>query len=66
MPTTIYYSSLITKRLRSKVESTSFISRIQNVRNPNTGYDLALGIYDQYIINTVINGQMKEFRVFMR
>jgi hypothetical protein len=62
MPTTIYDSSLITKRLRSKVESTSFISRIQNVTNPNTGYAPALGIYDQSIINTVINGQMKEFR----
>lgn len=33
----------------------------QNVQ-PNTGYAPALGIYDQSIINTVKNGQMKFFR----
>jgi hypothetical protein len=29
---------------------------------PNTGYAPALGIYDQSIINTVKNGQMKFYR----
>jgi hypothetical protein len=33
-----------------------------NFNQPNTGYAPALGIYDQSIINTVKNGQMKFFR----
>lgn len=70
MPTTIYDSSLITQRRRAITQSGSFISRISpwnavpsntNI-SPNTGYAPALGIYDQSIINTVKNGQMKFFR----
>jgi hypothetical protein len=62
MPTGIYDSSLITHRQRIKAESGSFINRIQNPVNPNTGYAPALGIYDQSIINSVNTGQMKFFR----
>jgi hypothetical protein len=68
MPTTIYDSSLITQRRRAKAESGSFITRISpwNSNNPtnqpNTGYAPMLGIWDQSIINTVKNGNMKFYR----
>jgi len=62
MPTTIYDSSLITKRRQVKAESGNFISRIQNPIQPNTGYAPALGIWDQSIINDVKNGQMVYYR----
>jgi len=76
MPTTIYDNSLITKRRRDKTISGSFISRIspwhvvpagQNyvetfTNQPTTGYAPLSGIYDQSIINTVINGQMTDYR----
>lgn len=59
MPTTIYDSSLITKRRQVKVQSGSFITRIES---NNTSYAPALGIWDQSIVNNVKNGQMKYFR----
>jgi len=59
MPTTIYDSSLITQRRRVKTESGAFLNRIAS---SNTGYAPRLGIWDQSIINTVKNGQMKYFR----
>lgn len=71
MPTTIYDSSLITQRRRVKAESGSFINRISpwntppantSTNQPNTGYAPALGIWDQSIINSVKNGQMKYYR----
>lgn len=62
MPTTIYDSSLITQRRRDKTVSGSFINRIQNPTNPNTGSAPMLGISQQSIINTVKNGQMKDYR----
>ena len=62
MPTTIYDSSLITQRRRVKAESGSFINRISSNINPNTGYAPMLGIWDQSIINTVKDGQMKYYR----
>jgi hypothetical protein len=62
MPTTVYDSSLITSRLKSKTEADSFLTRIQNNINPTTGYAPMLGIWDQSIINSVKNGQMKYFR----
>ena len=62
MPTTIYDSSLITKRRQMKAESGNFINRIQNPVQPNTGYAPALGIWDQSIINDVKNGQMVYYR----
>jgi len=62
MPTTIYDSSLITKRRQVKAESGNFINRIQNPIQPNTGYAPALGIWDQSIINGVKDGQMKYYR----
>lgn len=71
MPTTIYDSSLITQRRRATTESGSFINRISpwntppagtSTNQPNTGYAPALGIWDQSIINTVKNGQMKFYR----
>lgn len=62
MPTTVYDSSLITQRRKDKAESGSFINRITNATNPNTGYAPLLGIYDQSIINTVKQGNMKYYR----
>jgi hypothetical protein len=62
MPTTIYNSSLVTQRRRVKAESGSFLNRIQNYTQPNTGYAPYLGIYDGSIINTVKTGNMKFFR----
>jgi hypothetical protein len=62
MPTTIYDSSLITKRRAQKAISGSFINRIQNPINPTTGYAPILGISEQSIINEVKTGQMTEFR----
>lgn len=60
--TTIYDASLITQRRKDKAESGSFITRITNPTNPNTGYAPALGIWDQSIINTVRQGNMKYYR----
>jgi hypothetical protein len=62
MPTTIYDASQITYRRKNKAESGSFITRIQNPVQPNTGYAPLLGIYDQSIINTVRNGQMAYYQ----
>lgn len=62
MPTTIYDSSLITKRRAQKTISGSFINRIQNPTNPTTGYAPILGISEQSIINEVKTGQMTEYR----
>lgn len=62
MSTTIYDSSLITKRRQDKAASGSFISRITNPTNPNTGYAPMLGISSQSIINTVRQGNMQYFR----
>ena len=62
MSTTIYDASLITKRRKDKAESGSFINRITNASNPNTGYAPLLGIYDQSIINTVKQGNMAFYR----
>ncbi len=62
MPTTIYDSSLITQRKQDKTISGSFITRIQNPTNPNTGSAPLLGITEQSIINYVKNGQMKFYR----
>ncbi len=62
MPTTIYDSSLLTKRRMEKAQSGNFISRIQNGVNSTTGYAPALGIYDQSIINNVKLGQMTDIK----
>jgi hypothetical protein len=62
MPTTIYDSSLITKRNQSKAVADSFINRIQNASNPSTGSAPLLGITEQSIINTIKNGQMTDYR----
>jgi hypothetical protein len=71
MSTTIYDSSLLTMRRKATVESGSFISRISpwnvppsgtSTAQPTSGYAPALGIYDQSIINTVKNGNMKFYR----
>lgn len=62
MSTTIYDSSLLTQRRQAKAESGSFINRIQNYSRPTSGYGPSLGIYDQSIINTVKDGNMKYYR----
>lgn len=61
MPTTIYDSSYLTKRIQNKIISNSFIGRIQNYNSPNTGYAPRLGIYDQSLINTINSGKMTEY-----
>ena len=62
MSTTIYDSSLLTKRKQALAQSGSFLTRINNPINPNTGYAPALGIYDDSIMNNIANGQMKYYR----
>jgi hypothetical protein len=59
MPSTIYDSSLLTKRRQNKTVSESFITRTQN----NTvGSAPLLGISGQSIINNVRTGQMSEYK----
>jgi hypothetical protein len=62
MPTTIFDSSLITMRRKTKAESGSFLNRIQNTTEPNVGYGQRLGIYDQSAITSIRDGQMKYYR----
>jgi hypothetical protein len=76
MPTTIYDSSLLTKRRQDKAISGSFVSRISpwNVPSstalqpggsnaqPTTSYGPPLGIYDQSIIPRVKVGNMIFYR----
>jgi hypothetical protein len=62
MSTTIYDASLITQRRMNKAQSGDFLNRIQHATHPQTGYSPALGIYDQSIITTVKNGQIKYYR----
>ena len=62
MPTTIYDASQITQRRMKKAQSGDFINRIQNYSNPNTGYASRLGVFDQSIINSVKDGNMKYYR----
>ena len=62
MPPTIYDASQITQRRMNKAQSADFLNRIQNYSNPNTGYAPRLGVYDQSIINTVKDGNMKYYR----
>ena len=70
MPTTIYDSSLITQRRRDTTTSGSFVSRISpwnippsrtSTNQPTTSYGPMLGIYDQSIVNTVKNGNMRYY-----
>jgi hypothetical protein len=62
MPTTIFDSSLLTQRRRDNAKAGSFLNRIQNPAQPQTGYAPALGIYDQSIITAVKVGNMPFFR----
>lgn len=61
MPTTIFDSSLITQRNKNKAIANSFISRIQNP-SPVNGSAPLLGITEQSIINSVVNGQSIFYR----
>ncbi len=62
MSTTIYDASLITKRRMTKAQTGTFLNRIQNASQPQTGYSGSIGIYDQSIITAVKDGQMKYYR----
>jgi hypothetical protein len=62
MPTTIYDASQITQRRMNKAQSGDFINRIQNYANPSAGYASRLGVFDQSIINSVKDGNMKYYR----
>ncbi len=59
MPTTIYDSSLLTKRRADKAVSGVYLNRLQNSQQ---GFSTPLGIYDQSIINAVKMGNMKSYR----
>ena len=61
MPTTIYDSSLVTKRTQSKTIAKSFLQRLntQGTVNQTTSYGPQLGIYDDSILNEVKNGAIK-------
>ena len=61
MPTTIFDSSLITQRNKNKAIANSFISRIQNP-SPVNGSAPLLGITEQSLINSVVNGQITYYR----
>ena len=61
MPTTIYDSSLVTKRRANKASSNSFLTRVSPPNN-TTGYAPMLGIYDNSIVNTVKLGSMVDYR----
>jgi hypothetical protein len=61
MSTTIYDASQITKLRANRTQSGDFLNRV-NAANPNTGYGPRLGIYDQSVINTVKDGNMKHYR----
>ena len=62
MNSAMYDSSFLTKRLRDKAISESFLNRIQRASNPTTGSAPLLGISQQSIINHVTEGQMSQFR----
>lgn len=62
MPTDIFDSSLLTQRRRDTAKAGSFLNRIQNPSQPQTGYAPALGIYDQSIITDVKIGNMPFYR----
>jgi hypothetical protein len=61
MPTTIFDSSLVTKRTQSKTIAKSFLQRLntQGTVNQTTSYGPLLGIYDDSIVNEVKNGTIK-------
>ncbi len=61
MPTTIFDSSLITQRNKNKAIADSFISRIQNP-SPVNGSAPLLGITEQSLINSIVNGQSTYYR----
>ena len=61
MPTTIYDSSLLTKRRADKTSANSFLTRIRSPNN-TTGYAPLLGIYDNSILNTVKVGSITEYK----
>jgi hypothetical protein len=61
MPTTIFDSSLITQRNKNKAIANSFISRIQSP-SPVNGSAPLLGITEQSLINSIINGQSTYYR----
>jgi hypothetical protein len=61
MPTTIYDSSLLTKRARDKAVANSFLTRIRSPNN-TSGSAPYLGIYDNSIINTVSVGSRTEYK----
>ena len=61
MPTTIYDSSLLTKRRNDKTLANSFYTRISPPIN-TTQYGPLLGIYDQSIVNVAKEGTMVQYR----
>ncbi len=56
-----YDSSAITQRKKDMTLAGSFINRIQNPNNPQTGYGSSPGNYDASIINSIKWGQPKDF-----
>ena len=61
MPTTIYDSSLLTKRRQAKTIANSFLQRLntQGTVNQTTSYGPLLGVYDSSIMNEVKNGTIQ-------
>jgi hypothetical protein len=61
MPTTIYDSSLLTKRRQAKTIANSFLQRLntQGTVNQTTSYGPLLGVYDASIMNEVKNGTIQ-------
>jgi len=62
MSTTIYDSSLLTKRRQQRAESGEYITNMNNNTVARVRYTRPLGVHDQSIINDVKTGQMPFYR----
>ena len=56
------FASTALKQSSNTTISGSFISRIQSTTHPTIGYAPLLGISQQSIINSIITGQMTEYK----
>jgi hypothetical protein len=62
MSTTIFDSSLLTKRRMQKAESADYINRMQNNTNTAVKYTKPIGIQAQSIVTDIKMGNMVYYR----
>jgi hypothetical protein len=65
MPTTVYDSSLVTKRRRDKEVASGIASRMESPTNPKAGFEPLLGIREQSIFNQIKTGNIAFYRKTM-